>query len=98
MAVLPADHYIAQISDYQKIVLSALKVAREPGCMVVLGIPPTRPETGYGYIESMEATIDANGIPVFPVRRFAEKPALETAKEYLARSEEHTSELQSLAY
>jgi mannose-1-phosphate guanylyltransferase len=51
--------------------------------MVVLGIPPTRPETGFGYIERMDATIGANGIPVYPVRRFAEKPAIETAKEYL---------------
>jgi mannose-1-phosphate guanylyltransferase len=50
----------------------------------VLGIPPTRPETGFGYIERTEATIGADGVPVYPVRRFAEKPALDTAKEYLA--------------
>ena len=84
MAVLPADHYIAKTREYQKIVATALNVAREPGRMVVLGIPPTRPDTGFGYIERMEATIGARGIPVYPVRRFAEKPALETAKEYLA--------------
>jgi mannose-1-phosphate guanylyltransferase len=52
--------------------------------MVVLGIPPTHPETGFGYIERKEATIGADGTPVYPVRRFAEKPALETAKAYLA--------------
>jgi mannose-1-phosphate guanylyltransferase len=84
MAVLPADHYIAQAAEYRKIVSTALKVAREPGRMVVLGIPPTRPETGFGYIERSEATIGAHGVPVYPVKRFAEKPALETAKEYLA--------------
>jgi mannose-1-phosphate guanylyltransferase len=84
MAVLPADHYIAQTHAYQKIVSAALRVAREPGCLVVLGIPPTRPDTGFGYIERMEATIGAHGVPVYPVRRFTEKPALETAKEYLA--------------
>ena len=84
MAVLPADHYIAQTGDYQKIVSTALNVAREPGRMVVLGIPPTRPETGFGYIERMEATIGVNGMPVFPVRRFTEKPALAIAKEYVA--------------
>ena len=59
-------------------------VTKGDALMVVLGIPPTRPETGFGYIERMDATIGANGIPVYPVRRFAEKPALETAKEYLA--------------
>lgn len=84
MAVLPADHYIRETAEYQKIVLTALVVAREPGRMVVLGIPPTRPETGFGYIERSEATIGAHGIPVYPVKRFIEKPALESAKEYLA--------------
>ena len=84
MAVLPADHYIKEVGAYQKIVSTALDVARKPGRMVVLGIPPTHPETGFGYIERMEATIGADGTPVYPVRRFAEKPALETAKEYVA--------------
>jgi len=84
MAVLPADHYIARTGEYQKIVSTALNVAREPGRMVVLGIPPTRPETGFGYIERMKATIGAKGIPVFPVRRFTEKPALEMARQYVA--------------
>ena len=84
MAVLPADHYIADVAGYRKIVALALEVAREPGRMVVLGIPPTRPETGFGYIEKIEATIGVCGVPVYPVRRFTEKPALETAKAYLA--------------
>ncbi len=84
MAVLPADHYIAQTRKYQGIVAAALNVAREPGRMVVLGIPPTRPDTGFGYIERMAAVIGWNEIPVYAVRRFAEKPALEMAKEYLA--------------
>jgi mannose-1-phosphate guanylyltransferase len=84
MAVLPADHYIAEPRKYREIVAAALHVAREPGRMVVLGIPPTRPETGFGYVERMEPAIGANGITAYPVRRFAEKPALDTAKEYLA--------------
>lgn len=84
MAVLPADHYIKDVATYQKIVRTALDVAKKPGRMVVLGIPPTHPETGFGYIERMEPPIGADGTPVYPVRRFAEKPALETAKEYVA--------------
>src|SRR5882672_12649090 len=51
MAVLPADHFIANPERYRIIVRAALEVARRQGRMVVLGIPPTRPETGYGYIE-----------------------------------------------
>jgi mannose-1-phosphate guanylyltransferase len=89
MAVLPADHYIAEPRRYREIVAAALNVAREPGRMVVLGIPPTRPETGFGYIERMEPAIGANGITAYPVRRFAEKPTLETAKEYLASENYH---------
>src|SRR5437773_1280128 len=89
MAVLPADHYIGRPREYQKIVRTALNVAQERGRMVVLGIPPTHPETGFGYVERMEATIGANGIPVYPVRRFAEKPSLEIAKQYLASGDYH---------
>src|SRR5271154_2879745 len=48
LAVLPADHYIAQGNKYRKIVSAALAMAATPGRMVVLGIPPTRPETGFG--------------------------------------------------
>src|SRR5271170_8494054 len=48
MAVLPADHFIGQPEPYRQIVSVALEVAREPGRMAVLGIPPSRPETGFG--------------------------------------------------
>jgi len=89
MAVLPADHYIRDVRRYQEIVETALRVAREPGRMVVLGIPPTRPETGFGYIERMEGTIGAGGAVVYPVRRFTEKPSLEEAKGYIASGNYH---------
>lgn len=89
LAVLPADHYIAQPEKYRKIVAAALDVAREPGRMVVLGIPPTRPETGFGYIERMGEAISAKGFPVFAVKRFTEKPALPFAVEYVASGKYH---------
>ena len=58
LAVLPADHYIQQPALYREIVSAALDAAREPSTMIVLGIPPTRPDTGFGYIErSSEATV-----------------------------------------
>src|SRR5271169_2730815 len=74
LAVLPADHFIALPNAYRKIVEAALNVAREPGRMVVLGIPPTHPETGFGYIERMGESVAGAAFPVFAVRRFAEKP------------------------
>ena len=84
LAVLPADHHITQMERYAKIVAAALEVARERGHMAVLGIPPTRPETGFGYIERTGQPREVSGFPVFSVRRFTEKPALSVAKEYLA--------------
>jgi mannose-1-phosphate guanylyltransferase len=89
MAVLPADHYIEQPQKYREIVSSALGAAREPGRMVVLGIPPTRPETGFGYIERTGEPIDSKRFPVFAVRRFTEKPELKLAQEYVASGNYH---------
>lgn len=85
MAILPADHYIAQTARYLRIVRAALRVASDPGALVVLGIPPSRPETGYGYIEHARAkTNRASGVPVFSVQRFTEKPPLARARRYVA--------------
>lgn len=89
LAVLPADHYIANPERYRIIVRAALEVARNPGRMVVLGIPPTRPETGYGYIERMGEPLDSKGFPFFAVRRFTEKPALSVAKVYAGSGDYH---------
>jgi mannose-1-phosphate guanylyltransferase len=85
MAVLPADHYIAKPARYLKIVSAALRVAHAAGSLVVLGIPPSRAETGYGYIERGRGkAIDAGGAPVFSVRRFTEKPKLALARKYVS--------------
>src|SRR5258707_4832418 len=89
MAVLPADHYIEQPQKFREIVSAALDVAREPGRMVVLGIPPTRPETGFGYIERTGGPIDSKRFSGFSVRRFTEKPELHLAQEYVASGNYH---------
>jgi mannose-1-phosphate guanylyltransferase len=84
MSVLPADLYIAQPNKYAKIAQLALKVAREPGRMVVLGVPPSRPDTGFGYIQCAAKPVSNTPFPVFPVQAFKEKPDLPLAKKYLA--------------
>jgi len=83
MAVLPADSYIADAPRYLKIVRAALEMARTPGNLITIGVPPTRPETGYGYIERGAAAGRWSGEPAFVVRRFTEKPALPLARRYL---------------
>jgi mannose-1-phosphate guanylyltransferase len=89
MAVLPADHYIAQPARYRRIVRAALGLAHEPGRMVVLGIPPTRAETGFGYIERTEQVLRSHGLAAFGVKRFTEKPALPLAKQYMKSGRYH---------
>lgn len=84
MAVLPADHHIAQVDCYQGIVRAAFEIAREPKRMVVLGITPTHPETGFGYIERGDEKRSTHEFSYFPVRRFTEKPKLDVAREYIA--------------
>ncbi|HEY4838161.1 MAG TPA: mannose-1-phosphate guanylyltransferase, partial [Candidatus Acidoferrales bacterium] len=84
MAVLPADHYIAQCAKYRALVQSALRIATQPGQMAVLGIPPTRPETGFGYIERGKTSQRVGKFPTYDVRQFTEKPSLAVAKRYVA--------------
>jgi len=87
MAVLPSDHFIAHTAAYRRVLRAALRVAARPGALVVLGIPPARPETGYGYIErdarSSRRGQRIGGQSVFPVRRFTEKPSLSRARSYI---------------
>jgi mannose-1-phosphate guanylyltransferase len=84
MAVLPADSYIADVQKYRAVLRAALELARTEGNLVVLGIPPTRPETGYGYIERGAPLARAHGARAFSVKRFTEKPELPQARMYLA--------------
>ena len=84
MAVLPADHFIAARERYLAVVRAALEVAARGPNLVVLGIPPTRPETGYGYMERGDAAEGAADNSVFCVKRFTEKPQEAAAHEFLA--------------
>jgi mannose-1-phosphate guanylyltransferase len=84
MAVLPADHFIAQSAKYRALVQAALRIASGAGQMAVLGIPPTRPETGFGYIERGKGTQRSGKFPVHDVCQFTEKPSLAVARKYVA--------------
>lgn len=79
MAVLPADHYIRDDEGLRESLLSAANSARN-GWLMTLGIVPTSPETGYGYLE---ADMSLRGTGPFPVTRFVEKPNRATALAYL---------------
>lgn len=74
MVVLPADHYIADVSLFRETLLAAAESARRGDYLVTLGIQPTGPETGYGYLEQGEKIMDVAGRHVWKVRAFHEKP------------------------
>ncbi|MFN8361984.1 MAG: sugar phosphate nucleotidyltransferase [Candidatus Kapaibacterium sp.] len=80
MAVLTADHYISTLGQFVETVDNALKYAENNPALVTIGIPPNRPETGYGYIE-----IDSDDTTalITPAVSFREKPSLETALSFL---------------
>lgn len=89
MAVLTADHLIGSPDEFRSTVAAALDFAAEKSALVTIGVKPTRPDTGYGYIEVEEKVSDAelaSGAqpPIRPVLHFREKPDLPTAKEYAA--------------
>ncbi|MBP7186150.1 MAG: mannose-1-phosphate guanylyltransferase [Ruminococcus sp.] len=79
MLVLPSDHLIGYVNIYHRALRKAIAAAEEGQNLVTIGITPTYPETGYGYINFGDEKGDA-----FEVERFVEKPDLATAKKYLA--------------
>jgi mannose-1-phosphate guanylyltransferase len=86
MAVLPADHLIRDPGRFLEVLMTATAVAESSGALVTIGIRPTHPETGFGYIQ-FDDSPQGNpyiGRDVFTVKTFAEKPNLETAERFLA--------------
>jgi mannose-1-phosphate guanylyltransferase len=82
MAVLTADHYIANEPLYRKLLNTAYQVSQD-GYLVTLGIEPAYPATGFGYIQQGEPIGQYDGINVFRVERFKEKPDDEHARQML---------------
>jgi len=81
MVVLPSDHVIGGQESFESTLKSAIKLASEGDYLVTMGITPTRPESGYGYIEKGEEI--SSGI--FKVKRFVEKPNADVARSFLEK-------------
>ncbi len=82
MIVLPADHLIQDEKEFLFVLGKAIRVAEENEALVTIGIKPTHPETGFGYIQfddSDDHNINA-AEGIYRVKTFAEKPNLETAE------------------
>ncbi|MFH1446979.1 MAG: mannose-1-phosphate guanylyltransferase [Chloroflexota bacterium] len=86
MAVLTADHFITQREAFRKS-LSSAQLAAQQGHLVTLGIKPTEPSTGFGYIQHADPITGLDGQAIYKVARFTEKPCLEEAQRMFASSE-----------
>jgi mannose-1-phosphate guanylyltransferase len=82
MVVIPSDHIISNEQGFAKIVRTAAEIAGD-SYLVTLGIKPTYPETGYGYIKSNGVSLVVNDLEVHRVERFVEKPAHDLAVQYV---------------
>ena len=79
MCIVPSDHFIKNEEEFTRVLNSAVTTAKETDKLVTIGIKPTFPSTGYGYIRCEKK----EGQTSFRVKEFVEKPDLEHAKEYL---------------
>jgi mannose-1-phosphate guanylyltransferase len=86
MVVAPSDHFVADVPEFRRVIKSSLAFVADSDAILTLGIKPTRPETGFGYIEAVLGSSSLVNREVFRVDSFKEKPALEIAKAYVAKN------------
>ena len=84
----PADHIVLDVNTFREVIKNSLEFTENREAILTLGMMPTRPETGYGYIKSQQTTDNgqqtSGSETIQKVEAFKEKPNLETAKSYLA--------------
>lgn len=83
VAVLPSDHVVERRDRFRSVLIAATAAA-EAGRIVTLGVEPSGPDTGFGYIEAGDALPIEAPVPVHDVKRFVEKPGREAAEAMLA--------------
>lgn len=83
VAFFPADHWIGDLALFHHTLRAAAELAKMAGAIATLGIQPTFPSTGYGYIEQGDALGTYLDLPAYRVQRFTEKPELTKAQEFI---------------
>ncbi len=81
---LHADHAIDPFDAFSTLIRAGARAVETTDALFTVAVPPTRPETGYGYIQPGEAIPAEGGVDAFRVQSFVEKPDRDTAQEYLA--------------
>ena len=87
MVVTPSDHMVTDVIKFQEVIKDTLKFTSETDAIVILGMTPTRPETGYGYIQADFTNPSLSSPGFVSVKQFKEKPDLKTAKMYVRQKE-----------
>ena len=83
IVVTPSDHVVMNVQEFQRVVSQCLQFTADCDAIVTLGMKPSRPETGYGYIQADLSVSSLRNKEVFRVDYFREKPDLETAQQYI---------------
>jgi mannose-1-phosphate guanylyltransferase len=86
IVVTPSDHIVMDIAEFQRVVASCMLFTSETDAIVTLGMKPTRPETGYGYIQADLSAASVRNKEIFRVDSFREKPDLSTAERYIKKN------------
>lgn len=85
IVVSPSDHLVLDVPEFQRVITSAMDFASTSDAIVTLGMKPTRPETGYGYIQTDMSCPSARNKEIYRVDAFREKPDLATAEKYIRK-------------
>ena len=83
IVIAPSDHLVTDTTEFKRVVAQCLKFTQENDAILTLGMKPTRPEIGYGYIKADLSASSTRNKEIFRVDSFREKPDLETAMEYI---------------
>ena len=83
IVVSPSDHIVANETEFRRVIEQCLKFTATSDAVVTLGMRPTRPETGYGYIQADLSSSSPRNKEIFRVDSFREKPDMDTALKYI---------------
>lgn len=83
IVVTPSDHIVMNVEEFRRVVTQCLSFSKETDAIITLGMKPTHPETGYGYIKADLTSSSVRNKEIFRVDSFREKPDLATAQQYI---------------
>ena len=86
IVVTPSDHVVMNEQEFRRVIADALDFTADSDAIVTLGMKPTRPETGYGYIQADLSASSLRNKGIFRVDSFREKPDLQTAQQYIKKN------------